>query len=103
MDKKYEFTGETLEWHDSILHQIKATRNFSDVKTGDIGGWIEKEENLSHEGDCWIYDSARVYSDAKIRDNAVIKDKAEISGKAIIKGNAEISKNSKIGGIVVIS
>lgn len=50
MEKKYEFSGETLEVEDYILHRIKAIRSFSDVKKGDLGGWIEKESNLSHYG-----------------------------------------------------
>ena len=61
--KKYEFTDETKEqlicFGVSVtLHRIKALRNFGDVKAGDIGGWIESEKNLSHDGLCWVYDKA---------------------------------------------
>ena len=52
--KKYEFTGETKEikllFRTAVLHRIRATVSFGFVKIGDLGGWIEKEENLSHEG-----------------------------------------------------
>lgn len=52
--KKYEFTGETKRvelWNrTATLHRIKATVEFGFVKVGELGGWIEKEENLSHEG-----------------------------------------------------
>ena len=54
MSKKYTFTGETMLSPDgtSTLHKIVALKDFSDMR-GDIeGGWIEKEENLSQEGDC---------------------------------------------------
>jgi dUTPase len=27
---------------------------------GEIGGWIENEDNLSHCGDCWVYGDAEV-------------------------------------------
>ena len=30
------------------------------VKEGDIGGYIESEDNLSQAGTCWIYDEAKV-------------------------------------------
>ena len=50
--KKYEFTGETKvinDWRGEVtLHRIRAVIEFKNVSVGDIGGWIEKEENLSH-------------------------------------------------------
>ena len=55
MNKKYCFTGEEKRARDAVLRRIKALRSFGDVKEGDLGGWIEKESNLSHEGNCWVY------------------------------------------------
>ena len=61
MLKKYELT----EQHpDTGLYCIKALRDFGNVAKGDIGGWIEGEKNLSHEGYAWVYGNARVYGDA---------------------------------------
>ena len=51
MNKKYELIDETQEWNGRILHRIRALADFGDVKAGELGGWIEKEENLSHNGD----------------------------------------------------
>ena len=65
MDKKYELTSGSIELDGSILHRIRALRNFSDVKAGDQGGWVKSEYNLSHTGSCWIYDDAKVYDDAR--------------------------------------
>ena len=56
--KKYEFTGETKTVFGRTLHRIRAILDFGDVKAGDIGGWVEKESNLSHEGDAWVYGNA---------------------------------------------
>lgn len=50
MEKKYEFTGEMKVIGNVVLHQIKAVRDFVDVKAGDVGGWIEKESNLEQTG-----------------------------------------------------
>lgn len=47
MNKKYELIDETQEWNGRILHRIRALADFGDVKAGELGGWIEKEENLS--------------------------------------------------------
>ena len=72
MNKKYELTDETQEWNGRTLHQIRALADFGDVKAGELGGWIEKEENLSHNGnalvygDAWVCDNARVCGDAEI-------------------------------------
>ena len=49
MEKKYKLTEETINVGDKTLHRIEALRDFSDVKKGDKGGYIEKEENLSKE------------------------------------------------------
>ena len=39
---------------DIILHRIRRIRD------GALGGWIEEERNLSHEGSAWIADEAQV-------------------------------------------
>lgn len=68
--KKYEFTGETKRvelWNrTATLHRIKATVEFGFVKVGELGGWIEKEENLSHEGKAWVWGNAKVCGDAEV-------------------------------------
>ena len=68
--KKFEFTGETktinLLFRTATLHRIKAVVEFGLVKVGDLGGWIEKEENLSHEGKAWVWGNAEVWGNAKV-------------------------------------
>lgn len=74
--KKFEFTGETkqveLLFRTATLHRIKAVVEFGIVKVGDLGGWIEKEENLSHEGKAWVWGNAKVCGDAKVWGNAEV-------------------------------
>ena len=74
--KKYEFTGETKEirllFRTATLHRIRATVAFGIVKVGDLGGWIEKEENLSHEGKAWVWGNAEVWGNAKVWGNAEV-------------------------------
>ena len=68
--KKFEFTGETktisLLFRTAILHRIRAVAEFGLVKVGDLGGWIEKEENLSHEGKARVCGDAKVWGNAKV-------------------------------------
>ena len=80
--KKFEFTGETktisLLFRTATLHRIRAVEEFGLVKVGDLGGWIEKEENLSHEGKAWVYGDAEVYGDAKVYGDAEVYGDANI-------------------------
>ena len=62
--KKYELTTETKSIYGRTLYRIRAVTSFADVKSGDNGGWIEKKQNLSQEGNAWIYGNARVYENA---------------------------------------
>ena len=69
--KKYEFTGETKAGPEGvILHRIRALVKIElgdiTVEAGDIGGWIEKEENLSQYDKSRVYDNARVYGNARV-------------------------------------
>ena len=73
-----------------VLHRIRALKDFGNVKKGDIGGWIEKEANLSQEGDCWIYNNAAVYDEAMILGNAKVFNDAQIYGNSLIRDDARI-------------
>ena len=92
--KKYEFTGETKEirllFRTATLHRIRATVAFGIVEVGDLGGWIEKEENLSHEGKAWVCGDAEVCGDAKVWGNA------KVCGDAEVWGNAEVFSASHV-------
>ena len=77
MKRKYEFTGETKIWRGFMLKRIRATIDFTlkcgiKIRKGEEGGWIAKEENLSHE------DSAWVYGDAKVCGNAEVERKSDV-------------------------
>lgn len=50
MEKKYILTDETIKVNGKTLYRIKALREFSNVKAGDLGGFVESESNLSHDG-----------------------------------------------------
>lgn len=58
--KKYEFTGETKVVVGVTLKRIRALIGFGDVVKGEVGGFIEDEKNLSHNGNAWVADNARV-------------------------------------------
>lgn len=98
MDKKYELTNETVvvEGCGTSLYRIRALKDFGDVKAGDLGGYIEKESNLSQHGNCWICDEAKVYGDAEVTDNAEVHDYARISGNAVVCDDARVYESARI-------
>ena len=81
--RKFEFTGEiktiSLLFRTATLHRIRAVAEFGLVKIGDLGGWIEKEENLSHEGKAWVWGNAEVWGNAKVWGNAEVWGNAKVS------------------------
>ena len=68
--KKYEMTNESIEFRGVKLFRIRALQDFRDVKAGDLGGYIEREENLSQYDYCWVYGNARVYGNAEVFGDA---------------------------------
>ena len=100
MIKKYELTDETKKiWSRKTLHRIRALRDFGYVKTGQLGGWIESENNLSHGGAAWVADEAMVYDNATIFDSAMIKDGAIACESSVIYDEAIVCDHAHIGGM----
>ena len=103
--KKYELTEETITlFKNYMVHRIKALRDFDSIKAGDLGGYIEKESNLSHNRDAWLYEDAMVYGDvtvhgnAHVCDNTKVDDIAQVCGDAMVYGNARICGNAEVNG-----
>ena len=71
--KKFELTSEFItNIFGTKLFRIKALIEFGNVKAGELGGFVEKEENLSQDGNAWVYDSARVYDNARVCGDACV-------------------------------
>lgn len=99
MDKKYELLkDDTIEVEGHTLHRIRALKDFGDVKAGDLGGFVASEENLSHEGPCWIYGDAMVYHKAKVKDNAIVRDYVHVYGKSQVLQNAIVEGHARVFG-----
>jgi hypothetical protein len=105
--KKYEFTGKVRKFTNGVsVRRIRALIDIPHfgVKTGDIGGFLESDSNLSHSGEAWVGWDAIVCGDAKVSDNAWVGDNArvwgnaEISGGAYIFGDVRLGFNTRISG-----
>ena len=103
MEKKYEILKDTkIRFLGSEIYKIRALKDFGNVKKGDIGGFVESEENLSQDDDCWIYDNAAVYDSAFISGNAKVCGNAKISSNAIVKNYAVVCDNAKVSGNAIV-
>lgn len=76
--KKFELTSDFKVYLRKKLFRIKALSDFGDVKAGDLGGYVEKEENLAHDGNAWVSGDARVSGTARVIGNALVSGDADI-------------------------
>ena len=95
---KYRLTDETIEHCGATLYRIEALRDFGDVTAGDKGGFVQSEFNLSQEGDCWVYDEAKVWGEAVVCDEAEVCDEARVCGEAMVYGEAKVSNKAMVCG-----
>jgi carbonic anhydrase/acetyltransferase-like protein (isoleucine patch superfamily) len=93
---KYVFTGDEKVYRNHVLHRIQAIEDFGTIKEGEIGGWIESEENLSRKDTCWVADDAMVFGNACIHHYAYVCGKAKVYGNAHLWGNVFVGENARV-------
>ena len=96
MEMKYKLTEESINYCGRTLYRIEALKDFGIVKKGDKGGYVQSEENLSQEEDCWISDNAKVFDSAVVYNNAKVCDNAYVCGNAKVYCKAEVCGNAKV-------
>ena len=81
--KKYELLkNDTVTApNGKTLYRIKSLINFGVVVAGSLGGYIEKEDNLTHTGNAWVYGDAQVYGNARVYGDALVSDNARVCSK----------------------
>lgn len=91
-----------------LLRQVIAVTDFNDVKAGTSGGWVDADNVLSQQGDCWIYDeNAMAFAGTEITGNARITQPCTLYNNVRIGDNvwidrADISDGARIGDNVTI-
>jgi len=98
--KKYELIeGSEILVTGNPLYRIRALIDIGDsVKAGDLGGFVESEKNLSHDGDAWVADAAAAFGGARVYEDACLFSNAWLYGNAQAYGNASIGGNARIYG-----
>lgn len=108
-NQKYEITEIAHEKY-PFLHRIRALRDVgSAVKAGDLGGFVESEDNLSfgRGDDAWIFDDAIACNDAHVdkgsylRGNAIACGQAYVSRGTLLAGHARAEDDAYIRGAIL--
>ena len=118
MTKKYEFVpgDEITIAPGRTVKRIRALVTIAalGVSPGSLGGYIEREEQLSHLGNAWVFGSAQVSGDARVFDNAQVSgdarvfgsaqvyDDADVSGNALVYSDADVSGNAWVSGNALV-
>lgn len=97
--KNYVLTDETISFEGHTLHRIRALRDLPYAKAGELGGFIEKEENLINDaslGRSWVGANSKVFGNAKIeghcinlRGQTIVCDDAVLIGDCLIGSDAD--------------
>lgn len=89
--KKFELTSEFVTFLGKTLFRIKALVSFGDVAEGELGGFIERENNLDQSGDAWVSGDAQVFG------NALVCGDAWVFGNARVQNCRDYSATSCFG------
>ena len=98
-EKKYEILTDeenTIEFEGRILHRIRALKDFGFVKIGEIGGYVQTEDNLSQYNKCWIYDDAKCMDNARVCDNAKMFRDSKMYDNSKMFNNSRMYDNTKM-------
>ena len=106
MNKKYEFVeGDEVTTPSGVtLKRIRALVTIADtafmpaVNPGDLGGYIQSENNLSEICNAWVYGDARVSGDTRVSDDAQVSGDAQVYGDVLVSGNAWVYGNARVAG-----
>ena len=94
--RKYELTNISMEFGGRTLYRIRALKDFSDVKRGELGGWVSSENNLSQEGNCWIYDEAKCMDNARMYDDSCMYGYSEMYDSSRMYGYSKMYDSSEM-------
>lgn len=113
---KYELITEntrTIRDDNGILHtvyQIRALKDFDDIKKGDLGGYVESIYNLDSSGTCWLDETcviygnailsgdARMFTGSRLYGNARVENKAHLYSGSEVYDSAKVVDNASIDG-----
>lgn len=92
MRKYILLEDDTTFYNGALLYRIQSVVETDFLDEGDFGGYIESEENLSHDGECWVDSKAMVLGMSRITENAYVTGKSVIDD-AYLSGDCIVSNS----------
>lgn len=113
MEAKYQLFGNPVivEGRKGRIHElrhVKALTRFKtatghEVQPGEIGGYIESEDNLSQTGGAWVDQWAQVYGEAKVYGNAFVGGGSKVYDQAKVGDEVRLLDFTKVYGTSVLA
>lgn len=97
-NQKYEITDIAHEKY-PFLHRIRALRDIGQkVKSGELGGFVESESNLSFEpgDDAWIFDDAICAGDGYVDKGSRLFGNAVVCGRGYVSHDSAMSAHTRV-------
>lgn len=90
----------TISYKGRTLKRITALENneLGFCAAGRVGGFVEKDTNLSQFHAAWIDDCAVVMDDAVVSEQALVFEDAEVMDTAKIFSNAKVAGKTSVTG-----
>jgi len=93
MTKKYKLLLDDIkDIGNTKLYRIQR------LSDGQLGGYIQSEDNLSHLGNTWVSDNAQVSGNARVYGDAQVCGYAWVYGDAKVYGNAQVFGDARVYG-----
>ena len=96
---KYEIT-DIAHPDNPRLHRIRALVDIPMywVKAGDLGGYIEKEDNLSQYDNCWVSDNGCVADYGRVEGYGWVSGNGRVGGNGCVSGDGCVADNGCVSG-----
>ncbi len=94
--KKYELVLDDKQNYAGVtLYRIRALKDFTcidgfTVHKGDLGGWIQTEDNLSQDGLSWICGEGIACDCGLVRDNGMVCGNGVARGCSLVRDNGVV-------------
>ena len=104
--KKYELTDEMKSVMGKNLHRIRYLIDIPahGIDAGDLGGWVENEENLSQTGNCCVIGNGCVLENGRVTENGCVAENGQVAGNGQVAengcviGNGRVDENGRVAG-----
>lgn len=101
--KKYELVKEdTKNCWSATLYRVRYLSDFADIRAGDLGGYIEKEDNLLQDYNSRVRGNAIVAGNSRVDGNAIVTGNARVDGFAVVGNTAQVYDDAEVTGKAIV-